>query len=213
MRLGYDMSSGAERQWADGEEQAWQMLDLAVPADVCRRAAASYDDLSGAYSLKVFNAAIKVNPGQRQIGGSGEFCGMLLGSLSSHSRLSTLRYLAQAQDIPASGILKNPRDLPGGLIFSQGSHALPLEKLAAVYDGDGAAFVSRGVSLGGKRCHYGDASVKLYPFPRVPVILVLRLKSEEFPADAMLLLDSTCSLHMPPDVVWSTAMMSVLVML
>ncbi|MBE0430475.1 MAG: DUF3786 domain-containing protein [Dehalococcoidia bacterium] len=207
------MSPGARRQWADGEEQAWDRLGLAAPADVCSRAGASYDDRSGAYSLKVFSAAITVNPGQREISGSGALSDMLLGGLSSYSRLSILWYLAQAQDIPDSGILKNPRDLPGGLIFSRGSHALPLERLASEYGHDGAAFVSRGVSLGGKPCDYHDASVKLYPFPRVPVLLVLRLRSYEFHAEALLLLDSTCRHHLPMDVVWSTAMMSVLVML
>lgn len=207
------MLSGAQREWADGEEQAWQRLALAAPADVCTRAVARFDERSGAYGLEVFNSTISVHPEHREIGGSGELCDMLLGRLSGYSRLSILTYLAQAQSISPSGILKNPRDLPGGLIFSAGTHALPLDELATSYGTDTAAFLRRGVSLGGECCGYGDAAIELHPFPRVPVVLVVRRESEEFPAGVLLLLDSTCNLHMPMDVVWSTAMISIQVML
>jgi hypothetical protein len=58
----------------------------------------------------------------------------------------------------------------------------------------------------------GDASLELHPFPRVPAVLVLWLKDEEFPARADLLFDSTCILQVPIDILWSIAMMTVLVM-
>jgi hypothetical protein len=213
VRLGYGMSAGGELEWPDGEEQAWERLSRLDPTEVCRRAVARFDDRSSAYGLEVFNSSISVYPEHREIGGSGELCDMLLGRLSGYSRLSILAYLAQAQDTAASGVMKNPRDLAGGLIFSVGSHALPLDQLAARYGRDAAAFLRRGVSLGGERCDYGDASIKLHPFPRVPVVLVLRTETDEFPANVLLLLDSTCKRHLPMDVVWSTAMIAVQVML
>jgi hypothetical protein len=49
--------------------------------------------------------------------------------------------------------------------------------------------------------------------PRIPVIMILRLGDEEFPPRVDLLLDSTCELHLPLDIIWSIAMMSALVML
>jgi len=55
--------------------------------------------------------------------------------------------------------------------------------------------------------------LKLLPMPRVPVILILWLEDEEFPSRAELLLDSTCELQIPLDIIWSISMLSVLVML
>jgi hypothetical protein len=60
---------------------------------------------------------------------------------------------------------------------------------------------------------YGDTSVRLFPFPRVPVVLIIWKQDKEFPARADILLDSTCSEHLPTDIIWSTAMMSILTML
>jgi len=204
---------GEEREWTYGEEQAWHRLALSVPTDVCRRTGACFDEYSGAYILNVFNASMAIHPGHREILGTGDLCNMLLGKLSPYSCLSTLWYLVQAQDISPSGNLIDTRELAGGLIFSRGSHALPLDKLAAKYGGDTAAFLKKGVSLGGECSDYGDASIKLYPFPRIPVLLVLWRKYEEFPANAILLLDATCSRYMPTDIIWATAMLSILVML
>lgn len=207
------MFIGEEREWTYSEEQAWHRLALSAPAEVCRRTGACFNEYSGTYILNVFNASIAVHPGHREIRGTGELCNMLLGKLSHYSCLPILWYLLQAQDIPASGSLINPRKLAGGLIFDRGSHALPLDKLAAEYGGDTAAFLKKGVSLAGECSNYGDASIKLYPFRRIPVLLVLWQKDEEFPANAVLLLDATCSRYMPTDIIWATAMLSVLVML
>jgi len=49
--------------------------------------------------------------------------------------------------------------------------------------------------------------------PRIPVILVLWLADDEFQPRADLLLDSTCEIQLPLDIIWSMAMLSVLVMM
>ena len=71
-------------------------------------------------------------------------------------------------------------------------------------------FVARGFLLGGSLLPFGDASLKLMPLPRVPVAVILWAADDEFPGRADLLLDSACELHMPADVIWSMAMLSVL---
>lgn len=202
-----------EHEWADGEDHAWQKIAISVPAEVCRRTGASFDEDSGTYVLNVFNASVAIHPGHREIRGTGGQSDLLLGKLPHYSRLSILWYLVQAQDIPSSGNLIHPRELNGGLIFIQGSHMLPLDKLALRYHGDMRGFLNTGETLGGERREFGDASIMLYPFPRIPVLLVLWGKEEEFPARAQLLLDATCSQHLPTDIIWSTAIMSIMVML
>ena len=89
---------------------------------------------------------------------------------------------------------------------------LPLDRLVEKYSSNVESLIKIGISLGGEQMNLGDAAVRLFPFPRVPVALLIWKHDEEFPARADILFDSTCSEHLPTDIVWSTAMMSLLVM-
>ena len=107
----------------------------------------------------------------------------------------------------------NPSNASDILIFLKGSHMLPLDRIVERYGSDVQGFLMRGREFGGVQLNYGDASFRFFPFPRVPVVLLLWKKDDEFPARADLLFDSTCTIHLPPDIIWSTAMLSILAML
>ena len=47
----------------------------------------------------------------------------------------------------------------------------------------------------------------------MPITLIFWQEDEEFPARSYLLFDETCEQHLPPDILWSVAMMCALVML
>jgi hypothetical protein len=98
-------------------------------------------------------------------------------------------------------------------MFFRGSHVLPLENLAERYEDDKEVFLKRGKELCGEVLNFGDASVRLFPVPRIPMTIILWLRDEEFPPRADLLLDSSCELQVPLDIIWSVAMMSLLVMM
>jgi Domain of unknown function (DUF3786) len=115
-----------------------------------------------------------------------------------------------AKDIICTGRHIKLETMQGGNIFTKGSHVLPLDTAAQKY---GKGFVERGRSLGGERMQYGDAAFQLFPLPKVPVILILRLEDEEFTARVDLLFDSSCRLLLPTDILWSIAMMSLHVIL
>lgn len=201
------------QEWLEGEERAWNELARLSPADVSRRSKTVYDSASGTYTLRFFNQEVLISPEDRKIRGEGRLSDFFLKQLYFYSRLSILWYLIRAKEVELSGDLINPRNVSGWLIYSHGSHILPLEKLTAKYGSDVPALLVEGKEVGGMPLCYGDASVQLFPFPRVPVVLILWRGDEEFPARTDLLFDSTCSLHLPPDIIWSTAMMSLLVML
>ncbi len=126
---------------------------------------------------------------------------------------SCLWYLVKAKDLPLTGRLIKPFNIKGGEMFFRGSHILPLENVGQRYRKDKEAFIKRGRELGAEALNYGEASIKLLPMPRIPVTLILWLEDEEFPPRADILLDSTCELQLPLDIIWSIAMMSVLVMM
>lgn len=101
----------------------------------------------------------------------------------------------------------------GGEIYERGTHVLPLDRVSDRYGTDVPGFLARGRELGGEPTDYADASLRLFPFPRVPVVLLLWEKGPEFAARASLLFDSSARFHLPVDIIWSTAMMSLLAML
>jgi hypothetical protein len=103
--------------------------------------------------------------------------------------------------------------LPGGQIFVRGTHVLPLAQLAEKYAHASEAFVEDGRMWGAKTLDYGDAALQLWPLPQVPTTLILRTADEEFSALVNLLLDSNCKFQLPPDIIWSTCMMSAMVLL
>ncbi len=196
-----------------GEERAWELLEQRVPESVCRRAGVAWDSAAGAYVLRLFCHDVMVRPGRREIACLSKAGGALLERLQEHARLSILWYLVSARDLPPLGRLVRPDDLPGGEIYRQGTHVLPLHHLAARYGEAPAALLECGSALGGEPDQYGDASVRLWPLPRVPAVVVLWAADGEFPARASLLFDATCRFQLPVDIVWSTAVMTLLALL
>ena len=206
------MLVGEGHDWLEGEELAWNLLAGLNPEDVCLRAKAGYDKSSSKYGLPVFGVEAFISLKERRIWGDSPLADLLLDKLYYYTHLPILWYLIQSKDVPLSGKLLNPSHTSEGLIFGSGSHTLPLVQIAEKYGRDVMGFLERGRELGGELLAHGDASVRLFAFPRVPVVLLLWAHDEEFPARADLLFDSTCSLHLPTDILWSVAMASILVM-
>ena len=196
-----------------GEEKAWEILAGMDPGEVCRRTDAKFDRAKGLYSLRSFNLDFELSPREKSITGDAPGSEILLQRLGYFFKLSVPWYMVGAKEVPPTGRLVNPQNLPGGQLFFRGTHVLPLDKLAAKYGQDREGFAGKGKGLGGEALNYGDASLKLFPLPRVPVVLILWVADEEFPPRADLLFDSTCELHLPLDIIWSVAMMSILIMM
>jgi hypothetical protein len=198
---------------SSGEEKAWNILRNLKPAGVCRNAMVSFDDATGIYLLKSFGMDLSVAPENMSIYSEAPYADLLLNRLGYFSKLSIPVYLTSAMDIPPTGRLVQPVNVKGGNIFFRGTHVLPLDKLALKYGKDKEGFLKRGADLGGMQMKYGDASVKLFPFPRLPVVIILWQEDDEFPPRADILFDSTCEFHLALDILWSTAMECLLIMM
>lgn len=198
---------------SSGEEKAWEILNSLEPYTVCRNGTVSFDQAGGHYRARSFCTEFAIAPQGKTIkslDGTGEDLIQRYGYFFIHS---CLWYLVHAKDIPFSGRLMKPENIQGGELFFRGTHTLPLENLAKKYGEDASSFFQKGRELCAETAGHGDASVRLFPLPRIPVTLILWLKDEEFPARADLLFDSTAEIHLPLDMLWSLAMLSILVML
>jgi hypothetical protein len=195
-----------------GEEKAWETLQNADPSVICRNAGVSFDNRIDAYLLRSFCWDFTITPKERTVTcdhPSGRGIVERYGYFLKHS---CLWYMVQAKDIPIKGKLIKPSGLRGGEMFFRGSHVIPLDNLVNRYGDDRGAFLKKGGELCAEVSNFGDASLRIFPMPRIPVTLILWLADEEFPARVDLLLDASCEIHLPIDIIWSTAMMSVLVM-
>ena len=196
-----------------GEEKAWEALRRVDPEDVCMRTGATYDRLSGLYRFTSFGMDFSLSPKDRKVFSAAPESETLLQKLGFFFNFSVICSFYSAMDVCLTGKLINPVNMKSGQLFFRGSHVLPLDKVSERYGTDRDGFLKKGLALGGVGLEYGDASVKLFPLPRVPVVLILWLADEEFPPRADILFDSSSELQLPIDVVWSIAMLSLLVML
>ena len=197
-----------------GEEKAWQEVCGLSREDVCRRTGSVYDEKVGAFILRCFGVDFQVDPCEMRISCQAAQGAIFLNKLKTFFRLTVLCYMSSAKDIPPTGRLIRPVDVKGGHRFSSGTHVLPLDAVASKYANDKEGFLARGNSLGAEVVTgYGDACIRLYPLPRVPVTLVLWLKDPEFPEKVDLFFDSTCEFQLSrSDVIWASALMCTIVM-
>lgn len=195
-----------------GEEKAWDLLSKAIPEEVCRNALVSFDNSSGLYTVKSFGMDFFVSPLQRRVFSDSPLSSILLDIKEYFFELSVIWYLVSAKGVSISGKWVKPVDVKGGQIFFMGTHRLPLDRLAEQYAKDPEGFIKKAKDFGGEVCGYADASVVLYPYPKIPVQLLLWLEDDEFPPRIDLMLDSTCDIHLPTDVIWSITTTTTLLM-
>ncbi|MGD0282075.1 MAG: DUF3786 domain-containing protein [Dissulfurispiraceae bacterium] len=192
---------------------AWKRLEEADPDIVCKNAAVGFDTATGRYILTTCGMDFFIAPGEKLIESIASDASLLLGKLSYFFRLSVPWYLTSAKDIPLSARLVKPDNLKGGHLFFRGSHVMPLDRVAGKYARDVEGFMMKCAHFGGTPQQYGDAAFALFPFPRIPVTIILWTADEEFDARVELLLDTTCELQAPIDIIWSISMMSLLMLL
>ena len=195
-----------------GEEKAWNILSGLDYSDVGVNASVLFSEHEGFYRVKSFCTDFYVYPGRKKILTDSHWGDTILKQYGYFFYHACLWYLVSAKNIPFTGRLVKPVNLKGGELFFRGTHELPLARIEEIYGNARKAFMRKGKELCGELTSYGDVSFQLSPLPRVPVTIILWLQDEEFPSRAELLFDSSCEIHMPIDIIWSIAMLSVLVM-
>jgi hypothetical protein len=196
-----------------GEAQAWDVLNSLDPEAVCSRTRAIFNGKSQTFKLKFFSHYIDISLQSKFISSREREGELLLEKLRNYANLAILGYLIHASNISPSGKYVNPADLAGGQIYTGGTHVLPVQLIADKYCTDRKQFIERGRILGGQEVSLAEASLLMYPFPRIAVAILLWLQDDEFPARSVLLVDSSLQQQLPPDALWMTAMMCLMALL
>jgi hypothetical protein len=196
-----------------GDQIAWALVAENEPGTICKQADVQYDFVGNKFIMRSFGQEVIVDVSNFTITSPTPLGERLLHRMDYFFDLACLWYMGKARNKPLSGKLVSPASLSGGEIFQKGTHVLPLDQIASRYGNDLEGFYEKGLELGGQQLEHGDAALLLHPFPRVPVTMILWAPDDEFPARADMFFDATCEQHLPTDVIWSTAMTTVLIML
>jgi len=197
----------------NGADAAWGKFSKLDPGEVRKRADVSFNDVLQLYTVRSFGQDIFISPVRQEVYSDSLQGRSLIGIKDYFFDLTVLWYLIGARDIPILGNFIKPADVPGGQIFNKGTHVLPVDGIAFKFNKQREIFLGIGSRYGGIEIEYGDVALKLLPFPRLPVYLVLWFGDDDFPPRGQVLLDSTSSLHLPTDVLWAVIMVSCLIFL
>ena len=180
----------------------WDEFARLNPETVCIRTLADYQVKQRAYTLPVLNQDYLILPHQRRIERFTEGGALTEEDLTKEFTLMVLFYLLHAKNIPLARKWISEKDFPGGATFFRGPHALSVDLVEKKYGQNLEGFIEAGKLLGGTPVRFGDKSIALDVFPRIPIIHILWMGDEEFPPKAGVLFDASIESHLTLDVIW-----------
>ena len=106
-----------------------------------------------------------------------------------------LHYLLYARDKPIANKWVGEKDLPGGGLFFTAAHTLPMEPLTSAFDGRPGLCDASARSIGGEKVNMGGLSYRFRILPRIPILIILWMRDEEFEPSSHVLFDETIIAH------------------
>jgi len=188
-------------------EGLWEQLEKLDQQETAKRADCRYLTAPDRYVVAMLGTQYVVNLAEKDIS-------TLRADTPSRptpflEQLCLLAYLINAKDIPLSGKLAKAESLPGGQFFFRGPHSLPTESLEKAFGENPDGLIRASEQLGATQCEFGDASIRVYALPRVPLTLAVWRGDKEFAARASILFDQTAATHLPLDALWAMVNLTV----
>ncbi len=203
-------------------EGLWEQLNKLDGTKTAQRAKCQYLTNPVRYVVTLLNTEYVVNLSDRNIfsvqSGSPQSAGHRRKASPSGltaepaeflEQLCILAYLINAQDLPLAGKLVGAETLPGGQFFFRGLHSLPTKKLEQAFGNHPEVLHRISARFDAERCEFGDASIRLYVLPRLPLTIVIWRRCEEFDARASILFDQTAASQLPLDALLAAANLTV----
>ena len=167
------------------------------PEDVCNSALCSYDSNKGCYTMSVWGEDYAIYPGESKIirirDGKSDikiFFGLFI-----------LHYLLTLKAIPIKREWISEKDIPGGVAFFRGPHAIPTHLIVKRYGDNISGFCKRCEELDGIPLPMADQAYSFRIAPRTPVAVLLWEGDDDFPAESKILFDSTIVEHLTLDII------------
>ncbi len=106
-------------------------------------------------------------------------------------RILILHYLARASGAPLSGRLVGFDQLAGGRFYGSAFRKRTEMPLTRLFAANPAGLIAAAAKVGGAPADSGDVSALIWPFPKVPMTLIVWTGDDEIPPNAKVLFDDT----------------------
>jgi len=117
-----------------------------------------------------------------------------------------LHYLL-GKDIPRSEQWVAYRDINGASFYFSAFVKRAIDPLKKVFGHDVDSFINASQHLNAQSIQTGDAGMIFYPFPRIPVQMILWCGDDEFPPEANILFQNKIEDQLSPeDIAWLAGM-------
>jgi hypothetical protein len=114
-----------------------------------------------------------------------------------HIQILILHYLSSCADVGVKDRDVSFAMLPAGSVYASAFDHRVLRRVSTEFGDRTALLVEAGERLGGTRLAMGDASVRLLPFPKMPVKIIVWRGDDEIPANASFLFDESAADILP----------------
>ncbi len=185
-------------------------LSQADPRIVSRNSAVIFNKEQDGFILPYLNRQYFVHHR------TGEVKSLLDGQgVSIQQQILFLHYLAQARGTELQGKWITFKELPGGQIYIEPYQNRTTKPFLKYFGQKQEKFVELAAALEGKASSFGDVSMVLRPFPRIPILFVLWEGDEEFPPSTNILYDASAPDYLPTEdyallpglIIWEMAAM------
>ena len=188
-------------------EGLWEQLLKLDAKSTQKRADCHYICEKNQYLLKMLNKNYVIDLKKREIFSDNPDSEQQPPSFLE--QLCMLAYLINSQNLPLAGVLVRGEELPSGQFFFRGLHSLPTEKLEKAFGSCPERLYEALSYFDAEKRDFGDASIELRVFARVPLTMVIWRGDDEFDARASILFDRTASSHLPLDALLTAVKLAV----
>ena len=175
----------------------WDDLDALAPADAAHNSGATWN--GEFFLVPLIGRDYKVDPAQRRV----HLLDQPDKPVGFQTGMVLLTALGRSMDLPPSGRMVTPQELPGGAMFFVGPHALALPDICAAFGQEPKAFLQKALSLGAEKIEGADVAVKLPGLPKIPLYVLLWAQDDEFEARSVIGIDAHASFHLALDSIWA----------
>ncbi len=113
------------------------------------------------------------------------------------TKIIILHYINSASGVPFAGEKVAYGDIPACMHYDPVFEKRVLKPLIKAFGYDKYAFIEAGRSLGAKEEQFGDASLTLFAFPKIPITFIIWEGDDEFPPSAKALFDPSITAYLP----------------
>jgi hypothetical protein len=184
------MSPEKQDNYKIAEDLAWEKLSQKDLREAARASLSRLVD-SANVEIEFIGEKYLLDVSQKSVRSASE------GEVPIVWRILMLHYLVVAKDRPLTGRKIGFAQIPGAATYMGPFRARVLAPLIKNFGGDVKELTDAGRRIGASRREFGDASVTVNVFAKVPITYVLWRGDDEFPPEGQVMFDSSIVSFLP----------------